>query len=337
MKFYKYHALGNDYLVLNPTDFPQWEKSGPSEAEIRLICHRHYGLGSDGILWGPLAKLGNASDVVDEAAKKDGAAPPRQHGSSSTPPALRIFNPDGSEAEKSGNGLRIFARYLAEHELVQGDTFTIQTLGGPAQIEIIDRAAWRLRIGMGRATFASTQIPVSGPPREVLGEPLNLSGKRESLGSGGCERLDGDKSENLATAPHFIFSAASVGNPHCVIPLPEISEKLARRYGPEIETHPLFPNRINVQFLQVIDRANIRIEIWERGAGYTLASGTSSSAAAAVARRLGLIDSQVTVHMPGGQLEIQITHDWEITMTGTVTKVSEGGISPDIFTFLDRI
>jgi len=293
MRFYKYHALGNDYLVLNPADFPQWREqpnATPTPEQIRLICHRHYGLGSDGILWGATPKFGN-----------DGT------------PALQIFNPDGSEAEKSGNGLRIFARYLAEHELVRGEAFTIQTLGGPARIEIIDRAAWKLRIGMGRATFASAQIPVAGPPREVLHEALDL----------------GDK--------HFAFSAASVGNPHCVIPVPEISPELARRYGPMIETHPLFPNRINVQFMQVIDRANIRIEIWERGAGYTLASGSSSSAAAAVAHRLGLVDRQVTVHMPGGTLEIQITHDWQITMTGTVTKVSEGEISPDLFSFLDRV
>jgi len=289
MKFYKYHALGNDYLVLNPADFPQWEKGGPPEAEIRLLCHRHYGLGSDGILWG----------TVDKFANTDG-------------PTLKIYNPDGSEAEKSGNGLRIFARYLAEHGLVQGDSFSIQTLGGPAQVEIIDRAPWRLRIGMGRATFASAQIPVAGPPREVLGESLNLSDRR------------------------FTFSAASVGNPHCVIPLPEISEELARRYGPEIEMHPLFPRRINVQFMQVIDRANIRIEIWERGAGYTLASGSSSSAAAAVAHRLGLVDRQVAVHMPGGQLGIDIAPDWQITMTGTVTKVSEGRVSPDLFSFLKR-
>jgi len=312
VKFYKYHALGNDYLVLNPTDFPQWreqQNAAPTPQQIRLLCHRHYGLGSDGILWGPVGEFSSASP--DEAAERTGrTTEPRPNGSSSM---LQIFNPDGSEAEKSGNGLRIFARYLAEHGLVEGDTFTVQTLGGPAQVEIIDRVAWRLRIGMGHATFTSTQIPVAGPPREVLGEVLNLGDHR------------------------FTFSAASVGNPHCVIPLPEISEELARRYGPAIETHPLFPNRINVQFMQVIDRANIRIEIWERGAGYTLASGSSSSAAAAVAHRLGLVDQQVTVHMPGGALEIQITPDWEITMTGTVTKVSAGDIAPDLFTFLNRV
>jgi len=320
MRFYSYHALGNDYLVLNPADFPEWKNqpnAAPTLAQIRLICHRHYGLGSDGILWGPLSPPTKRLGADHEEATTLGEG-------GNLSPALRIFNPDGSEAEKSGNGLRIFARYLAEHGLVQGHSFTIQTLGGPAPVEIIDRAAWRLRIGMGRATFSSEQIPVAGPPREVLGEPLDL----------GCAL--GDKCESLGGDQHFTFSAASVGNPHCVITLPEVSEKLARCYGPAIEAHPLFPNRINVQFMQVIDRTNIRIEIWERGAGYTLASGSSSSAAAAVAHRLGLIDRQVTVHMPGGKLEIDIAPDWEITLSGTVTKVSEGQISPDLFSFLDR-
>jgi len=289
MQFYKYHALGNDYLVLNPDDFPEWAeqpKGEPTPEQIRAICHRHYGIGSDGILWGSLK-------------------------TESGQLGLKIFNPDGSEAEKSGNGLRIFARYLAEHGLVSSDAFTIHTLGGPAAVQIIDRAAWRLRIGMGPVTFSSPQIPVSGPSREVLSEALDLG--------------DGQ---------HFTFSAASVGNPHCVIPLPEISETLARRYGPMIETHPLFPKRINVQFLKVLDRRNIQIEIWERGAGYTLASGSSSSAAAAVAHRLGLVGPHVTVHMPGGQLEVEIAPaDWHITLTGTVTKVAEGRLSPDLFTF----
>ena len=116
---------------------------------------------------------------------------------------------------------------------------------------------------------------------------------------------------------------ADIGNPHCVIPLPEISEALACRDGAVIETHPDFPNRTNVQFLQVIDRNNIRIEIWERGAGYTLASGSSSSAAAAVAHRIGLCDEDITVHMPGGRIGIQIGPGYAIRMTGPATRVAE--------------
>ena len=116
---------------------------------------------------------------------------------------------------------------------------------------------------------------------------------------------------------------ADIGNPHCVIPLPEISEELTRRDGAVIETHPMFPNRTNIQFLKVIDRNNIQIEIWERGAGYTLASGSSSSAAAAVARRIGLCDRDITVHMPGGKIQIEVGDDFQINMTGSATRVAD--------------
>ena len=129
----------------------------------------------------------------------------------------------------------------------------------------------------------------------------------------------------------FTFCAATIGNPHCVLPVDDLSADLARRYGPDIEVNPLFPNKTNVQFLSVIDRANIRIEIWERGAGYTLASGSSSSAAAAVAHRLGLVDRAVTVHMPGGTIGIEIGDRYSIQMTGTVNKVAEGSMHPELF------
>ena len=127
------------------------------------------------------------------------------------------------------------------------------------------------------------------------------------------------------------MAAATIGNPHCVLPVDDLSPELARRYGPDLEVHPLFPNRTNVQFLRVIDRSTIQIEIWERGAGYTLASGSSSSAAAAVAHRLGLVDRSVTVRMPGGQIGIEIGEGFAITMTGTVNKVAEGQMHPELF------
>lgn len=129
----------------------------------------------------------------------------------------------------------------------------------------------------------------------------------------------------------FEFCAATIGNPHCIILSDNISPELARQYGPIIETHPLFPNRTNVQFLKVIDRRNIQIEIWERGAGYTLASGSSSTAAAAVAHKLGLCDSDITVHMPGGNLALSFSKDFIATMTGPVTRVCEGKMDPEMF------
>ena len=277
MKFTKYHALGNDYLVVAPTDVPQ----ALTPEQIKLLCHRNFGVGSDGILYGPLP-----SDVAAFG--------------------LRIFNPDGSEAEKSGNGLRIFSRYLWDHRRVGTEEFTIETPGGVVRSTVMEEGR-TVRVEMGRVSFWSDEIPVSGARREVLNEVIDV----------------GPKS--------FSFCAATVGNPHCVLPLPEVSEALAREHGPLLEVHPDFPRRTNVQFMQVIDRANIRIEIWERGAGYTLASGSSSSAAAAVAHRLGLCDRSITVHMPGGRLQIEISGDFSVLMTGPVTRIAEGETSPEMF------
>lgn len=274
MKFSKYHGLGNDYIVIAPEDAPD----GLSAEQIRRICHRNYGVGSDGILFGP-------------AREADGFG-------------LRIFNTDGSEAEKSGNGLRIFSRYLWDHGLVGEAPFRVLTLGGTVECSVFDNGA-SVRVEMGRVSFESERIPVAGAAREVLNETLTIQGQA------------------------LRFCAATVGNPHCVVLRDDISESLARQLGPDIETHPLFPNRTNVQFMKILDCSNIQIEIWERGCGYTLASGSSSSAAAAVAVKLGLCDSPVAVHMPGGVLRIEIAGDYAITMTGPVIKICEGEISAE--------
>jgi diaminopimelate epimerase len=275
--FTKYHALGNDYIVINPKDLP----SPLSAEQIRTICHRNFGVGSDGILLGPLpskkAKFG-----------------------------LRIFNPDGSEAEKSGNGLRIFSRCLWDKKRVRNEEFSVETTGGIVHATVMPRGKI-VQVEMGCVSFWSDEIPVAGPRREVINEPIHLRGQQ------------------------FNFCAATVGNPHCVLPLPKISADLARQLGPLLETHLRFPNRTNVQLMKVLDRNNIQIEIWERGAGYTLASGSSSSAAAAVAHKLGLVDRNVTVQMPGGKIEIEIGDNFSIRMTGAVTKVAEGVINKEMF------
>ena len=273
--FTKYHALGNDYLVIDPAD----TNIRLTTAHIQRICHRHFGVGSDGILSGPTA---GETDTF----------------------SVRIFNPDGSEAEKSGNGLRIFSRYLFETSLVDERPFQIQTAGGPVRSQVSEQGR-QVAVEMGVVSFDSTKIPVNGPPREVLNEQLTA----------------GDET--------LIFCAATIGNPHCVILQEDLSEERTRRLGPEVETHPLFPSRTNVQFLQVIDRRNIRLEIWERGAGYTLASGSSSCAAAAVAYKLGLCDESITAHMPGGRLDIRISADFSVTMTGPVTRIASGIIDPE--------
>jgi diaminopimelate epimerase len=276
MKFYKYHALGNDYIVLDPAEFKELTKE-----RICRLCHRNYGIGSDGILYGP-----TKTEEADFA--------------------LRIFNPDGSEAEKSGNGLRIFARYLWDEGKVQKSEFTLLTVGGRVKTKVSPNGR-KVTVDMGQVSFESTKIPVDGTPREVVNEQMKIAGNTLS------------------------YSAATIGNPHCVILSDDISEAQTRALGPLIENQQRFPNRTNVQFMKVLDRSNIRIEIWERGAGYTLASGSSSSAAAATAHRLGLCDSNITVHMPGGEIEIVISKNFTVTMTGAVTKVVEGVISEEMF------
>ncbi len=277
MKLYKYHALGNDYIVIDPKGFDL--ELTPERVE--RICHRNFGFGSDGILLGPL-------------------------GSGQDPFVLKIFNPDGSEAEKSGNGLRIFSRYLHDRKLVDEQPFTVHTTGGKVQARV-HPGGGVVTIEMGRVSFDSRDIPVVGEPREVINDRLSIKGQE------------------------ITYSAATIGNPHCILVCPDISKNQAMDLGPLLEIHENFPNRTNVQFLKVIDRQNIRIEIWERGAGYTLASGSSSSAAAAVARQQGLVDENVTVHMPGGDLKIRVTDDYFITMTGPVTKVADGILHPEIF------
>ena len=275
--FHKYHALGNDYIVIAPDGFVR----ELTPEMIRLICHRNYGIGSDGILYGPF----------DDPGCDFG---------------LRIYNPDGSEAEKSGNGLRIFSRYLWDQGLIDSLPVSIKTAGGPVTARISQQGKI-VTVDMGQVSFDSRKIPLTGAAREVINETIEVKGQI------------------------LEYCAATIGNPHCVILRPQAFADEARNWGPLIETDPRFPNRTNVQFMQVMDRSNIRIEIWERGAGYTLASGSSSSAAAAVAHRLGLCDQEITVHMPGGRIKIEISPDFAISMTGGVTRVATGTIDPEMF------
>jgi diaminopimelate epimerase len=277
MNFAKYHALGNDYLVVEPSELPE----EPCLKKIRAICHRNFGVGSDGILYGPLPS--------DKAVF-----------------GVRIFNPDGSEAEKSGNGLRIFSRYLWDRGLVGTAEFTVETVGGVVRSTVLEGGR-QVRVEMGRVSFWSEAIPVLGAGREVINETMSVGGRE------------------------LTYCAATIGNPHCVVPMAEVDEGVARRYGPLIETHSNFPKRTNVQFMRVVDRARIRIEIWERGAGYTLASGSSSSAAAAVAHKLGLCDRDLTVEMPGGAIRIEIGDGYEIRMTGGVTGICTGTMMAEMF------
>jgi len=287
VQFRKYHGLGNDYVVLDPGDTPVL----PPE-QVQRICDRHFGIGGDGVLWGPFPPIPPGVPLPAPGPE----------------PTVRIFNPDGSEAEKSGNGLRIFARYLVDTGRVPEEAdFTLVTLGGLVTCRVF-AGGREAAVEMGRASFRSADIPMTGPPREAVDEQIEVEGVR------------------------YRFCGVSVGNPHCVIPVEHASAEAARRYGPAIERDARFPHRVNVQFMEVVDRRRLRIEIWERGAGYTLASGSSACACAAAAHRLGLCDAEVEVSMPGGVLRVKVGPDYELFLRGGVTAVAAGVLSPEIFT-----
>ena len=277
--FVKSHGLGNDYFVLNEAEL----SFKLNEKNIQLLCDVHYGIGSDGIL------LKVPSDKADFG--------------------LKIYNPDGSEAEKSGNGLRIFAKYLYDYSHTSGKKFTIETLGGIVTAEVTRETkgiASQVKVDMGKAIFDSHQIPVTCDSPECLDHPLNIVDET------------------------YLINCVSVGNPHCVILRDRLVEAEILKHGSEIENHPMFPHRINVQFAKVISRTEVEILIWERGAGYTLASGSSSCAVAAIMVKKGLTDRVLSLKMPGGTLHIEIDEEWNIRMIGDVREIASGYLSDEL-------
>lgn len=265
----KYQGLGNDYLVIDPN----LNDITLDERTIEMICDRNFGAGSDGILYGPMMM----GDTI----------------------GVKIYNPDGSEAEKSGNGVRIFGKYLLDKGYVKKSPVELSTLGGMVEIEYLNMRGTEIRANMGQVSFASGKIPVTGDNREIISESMIFH-----------DRL-------------YNTTCVSVGNPHCVIMMEKVTKEDALEIGPYVENSPNFPKRINMQLCHVIDRSNIEIEIYERGAGYTLASGTSACAAAAAAHKMGLADSKVSVHMPGGILDIEINPDQTVSMTGSVQYIGD--------------
>jgi len=276
-RFTKSHALGNDYIVLDPAclSFPLTPEA------IRRICDRHTGVGSDGIL----ARV--PSTRADFG--------------------LRIYNPDGSEAEKSGNGLRIFAKYLYEHGHTRAERFTVETPGGIATcaLEVREGRVVQVTVDMGEATFRSDRIPATGPVREMVDEPLEVDGRLLRI------------------------TAVNVGNPHCVVLTDDPDAVEIHRVGPLLEHHPLCPERTNVQFVRVLGRDRVRIRIWERGVGETLASGSSACAVAAACVRRGLTECDLSVEMPGGVLRVRVDESFRLQMTGPASEVYTGVLSQE--------
>lgn len=273
----KYQGLGNDYLVLDPNK----NRVQLQGKKVALLCQRGFGLGADGVLYGPI-------DI-------DGKM------------GVRIFNSDGSEAAISGNGVRIFAKYLMDHEYVKEKNFSIQTLSGSIEVECLNNRATEFRVKMGKASFISREIPVTGEVREVINEDFTFNSKE------------------------YKATCLTVGNPHCIIFMDQVTPELARELGPYVENADEFPEKMNLQICRKIDTGNLDIEIWERGSGYTKASGTGSCAAAVAAYRLGLVESRVNVNQPGGMIQIDIKDDDTIYMTGTVGYVADMSVAESFF------
>jgi diaminopimelate epimerase len=265
----KSHGLGNDYLVADPADLP----FAVTPARVRLLCDRHVGVGSDGLLvW--QGSLG-----------------------------VRIFNPDGSEAEKSGNGLRIFAKWLYDTGRAPGTQFAIALRGGSAAVEIeaVGGRASEVTVDMGQPFFRQdlTTIEVGGQSLAVV--------------------------------------ALSIGNPHCVILRPKLDIIELRHLGPLVETHPAFPNRTNVQLARAPARDRVELLIWERGAGETQASGSSTCAVVAACHHLGLVDSDVSATMTGGELHVRIDSTGSLYLRGPVEEVAQITLSSELIARLQAL
>lgn len=278
--FVKGHGLGNEYIVFDQASI-NFELSKPA---IQRLCNINFGIGSDGIL------------LVVPSSKADFG--------------FRVFNPDGSEAEKSGNGLRIFCKFLYDYGYTTQKQFTVETKGGIVSASIAQTDARNkaslVTVDMGIPTFKAREIPVIFPAEEIIAEKMGFGGRE------------------------YEINCVSVGNPHCTIIKDNLDINEIKTIGSIIENHSMFPNRINVQFAKVINRNEAEILIWERGAGFTLASGSSSCAVSSVLYKRGLVDNNVTIKMLGGVLKIAIQDDWNIRMTGPVRQICEGTLSEEL-------
>ena len=282
IEFVKLHGAGNDYIAIDGRGVDRdW---GTLSLEMSQL---NFGVGGDGIV---LVQSSECAQV-----------------------RMRIFNPDGSEAEMSGNGIRLFAKYVIDRKIALPgpDGLVVETGGGVRTVwpEIQAAKMVSARVAMGAPIFEPAEIPVSGNvatgKNQVIDHRIEVAGRS------------------------ILVTCLSVGNPHAVsfIDVP-VDEFPLVEVGPSVENHPDFPNRINFEIVNVLDRGNIRARIFERGAGETLSSGTGSTGAAVAARLHGLVDDEVVVHVPGGELSITWPGEGEIYLEGPAVEVFTG-VWPD--------
>jgi diaminopimelate epimerase len=276
VKFWKMHGLGNDFIVVDNRE------QGISDAEAselaRRLCERRLSVGADGLLL--------LSDSVTADVK------------------MRIFNADGSEAEMCGNGIRCFAKYCYENNIVRKNELTVETLAGIKHVWLTleDKEVKSVRVDMGTPAWERSQIPMLGQGT-FINQDLQVDEER------------------------YCVTCLSVGNPHCVVFVSRVDDFPVDVVGPKIENHGLFPKKTNVEFVQVLNKNKLKVRVWERGCGETFACGTGACAAVAAAKNLQRVDSRVTVHLLGGDLNVE--YEERLFLSGAAEKVFEGKLFQD--------
>ncbi|MCE5200603.1 MAG: diaminopimelate epimerase [Armatimonadota bacterium] len=282
MKFVKMHGAGNDFVVIDSAKEEIVEEQLPAIA--RNACDRNLGIGGDGIIMVMPSRQANFR--------------------------MRMFNPDGSEAEMCGNGIRCFAKYVFDRKMHQDVIMTVETMGGIKTLKLnaAGGKVQTVRVDMGEPGLLRSEIPMKGTGSDkVVAEPLKVAGKKVEI------------------------TCVSMGNPHCVTFIDHVDDFPVERIGPEIENHPNFPQRTNVEFVEVINQQEIKMRVWERGAGETLACGTGACGAAVASMLNDKVQRKVTVHLRGGDLFIEWLGDNKVFMTGPAEEVFEGRVGPAEF------
>jgi diaminopimelate epimerase len=274
LKFWKMHGIGNDYIVVDNRDEKLREANIVNFA--RQVCQRRFSVGADGLL------LVYNSDIADVK--------------------MRMFNPDGTEAEMCGNGIRCFVKFCYENEIVKKKKLYVETLAGIEQTQLLtsDGEVKSVKVNMGKPSFDRSSIPMLGKGT-CINEKLKVNGET------------------------YTVTCLSLGNPHCVLFADDVEAFPVQQIGSKIETRKIFPKRINVEFVQIINREEIKVRVWERGVGETLACGTGACASAVASYVLGKTNRKVTVHLLGGDLEILYNNC--VLMKGPTIKVFAGELS----------
>ena len=281
MKFTKMHGIGNDFVMVGAVGDNSAEILAEAKERAVFLCDRKFGVGADGVIL----------VLPSETAQFE----------------MKMFNPDGSEAEMCGNGIRCFAKYIYDNGISSDLTITVQTGAGILITEstVEDGIVTNVKVDMGQAILDRVDIPANlgdsgtGP---IIGRPLNVLGKTYSI------------------------TTVSMGNPHCVVFVDDVESFSLAQIGPSFESHPAFPRRTNTEFVEVISPSEIKMRVWERGAAETLACGTGACASAVASALNGYTGRDVLVHLAGGDLQISWKEDGRVEMTGPAATVFEGEV-----------